>query len=74
MNAPALDLPEYVENTEPGRQRMLELLAFDVDDSGMEWTVQDVIEELELLVDTKATMAYEDFIDGVREQARRLLK
>ncbi|MGG1662922.1 hypothetical protein [Brevibacillus sp. NRS-1366] len=53
---------------------MLELLAFDVDDSGMEWTVQDVIEELELLVDTKATMAYEDFIDGVREQARRLLK
>ncbi|GEC93081.1 hypothetical protein [Brevibacillus brevis] len=69
-----LDFPEHVERTEPNRQRQLEALAFDVDDSGLEWTVRDVIEELELLVDGKAVMDHEDFIDGVKEQAKRLLK
>ncbi|MCM3143077.1 hypothetical protein [Brevibacillus sp. MER 51] len=69
-----LDLPEYVERTEPNRQRQLEPLAFDVDDSGLEWTVRDVIEELELLVDGKATMDHKDFVEGIREQARRLIK
>ncbi|NRS15848.1 hypothetical protein HP398_05295 [Brevibacillus sp. HB1.4B] len=74
MSAPVLDIQEYVEKTEPSRQRAIEALAFDFDDSGIEWTVRDVIEELELLVDGKATMDFEDFIDGIREQARRLLK
>ncbi|MBH0328802.1 hypothetical protein ABH14_03160 [Brevibacillus brevis] len=74
MSAPVLDFQEYVEKTEPSRQRAIEALAFDIDNSGIEWTVRDVIEELELLVDGKATMDFEDFIDGIREQARRLLK
>ncbi|TQK74941.1 hypothetical protein FB479_101552 [Brevibacillus sp. AG162] len=74
MRAPVLDFQEYVEKTEPSRQRAIETLAFDIDNSGIEWTVRDVIEELELLVDGKATMDFEDFIDGIREQARRLLK
>ncbi|AWX56918.1 hypothetical protein AB432_018515 [Brevibacillus brevis] len=74
MSAPVLDFQEYVEKTEPSRQRAIETLAFDIDNSGIEWTVRDVIEELELLVDGKATMDFEDFIDGIREQARRLLK
>ncbi|WP_188066676.1 hypothetical protein [Brevibacillus brevis] len=69
-----LDFPEYVERTEPNRQRQLEPLAFDVDDSGLEWTVRDVIEELELLVEGKATINHEDFVEGIREQARRLIK
>ncbi|RAT95689.1 hypothetical protein [Brevibacillus sp. Leaf182] len=74
MSAPLLDFQEYVEKTELSRQRSIEGLAFDIDDSGIEWTVRDVIEELELLVDGKATMDFEDFVDGIREQARRLLK
>lgn len=74
MSAPVLDFQEYVEKTEPSRQRAIETLAFDIDNSGIEWTVRDVIEELELLVDGKATMDFEDFVDGIREQARRLLK
>lgn len=74
MSAPVLDFQEYVEKTEPSRERAMEALAFDIDNSGIEWTVRDVIEELELLVDGKATMDFEDFIDGIREQARRLLK
>ncbi|BAH44548.1 hypothetical protein BBR47_35710 [Brevibacillus brevis NBRC 100599] len=74
MSAPVLDFQEYVEKTEPSRQRSIETLAFDIDNSGIEWTVRDVIEELELLVDGKATMDFEDFVDGIREQARRLLK
>ncbi|WP_429844538.1 hypothetical protein [Brevibacillus sp. FIR094] len=74
MSAPVLDFQEYVEKTESSRQRSIETLAFDIDNSGIEWTVRDVIEELELLVDGKATMDFEDFIDGIREQARRLLK
>ncbi|MDC0760586.1 hypothetical protein POF51_07780 [Brevibacillus sp. AG] len=74
MSAPVLDFQEYVEKTESSRQRAIETLAFDIDNSGIEWTVRDVIEELELLVDGKATMDFEDFVDGIREQARRLLK
>lgn len=74
MSPPVLDFQDYVEKTEPSRQRAIETLAFDIDNSGIEWTVRDVIEELELLVDGKATMDFEDFIDGIREQARRLLK
>ncbi|QDS35871.1 hypothetical protein [Brevibacillus brevis] len=66
------DFPEYVERTEPIRQRGQEKLAFAVDESGIEWTVRDVIEELGLLVDGKATMNFEEFIEGIREQGRRL--
>jgi hypothetical protein len=69
-----LDFPQYVERTETTRQRLLQPIAFDDDRDDLEWTVRDVIEELELLVDAKATMAPEEFVDGVREQARRLLK
>ncbi len=69
-----LDFPQYVERTEPTRQRLLHPIAFDDDRDDLEWTVRDVIEELEYLVDMKATMAPEEFVDGVREQARRLLK
>jgi hypothetical protein len=68
------DFPTYVERTEAARQRMLQPIAFDDDRDDLEWTVRDVIEELEYLVDMKATMAPEEFVDGVREQARRLLK
>lgn len=68
------DFPTYVERTEPTRQRLLHPIAFDNDRDDLEWTVRDVIEELEYLVDMKATMAPEEFVDGVREQARRLLK
>ncbi|MED4581840.1 hypothetical protein P9578_03500 [Brevibacillus choshinensis] len=74
MSAPVLDFEKYVEITEPGRQQELEVLAFDIDDTGIEWKIRDVIEELEFLVDGKATMAPEEFIDGIREQARRLIK
>jgi len=74
MSAPVLDYPAYVDRTEPARQRLLQPLAFDDDGSDLEWTVRDVIEELELIVDMRATMAPEDFLDGVKEQARRLLK
>jgi hypothetical protein len=69
-----LDFPQYVERTETTRQRLLQPIAFDDDRDDLEWTVRDVIEELEYLVDMKATMAPEEFVDGVREQARRLLK
>jgi len=69
-----LDFPQYVERTEASRQRLLHPIAFDDDRDDLEWTVRDVIEELEYLVDMKATMAPEEFVDGVREQARRLLK
>ncbi|QRG65278.1 hypothetical protein [Brevibacillus choshinensis] len=74
MSVPLLDFQKFVEITEPFRQRQLEILAFDMNVSKIEWTVRDVIEELELLVDGRATMAPEEFIDGIREQARRLLK
>ncbi|QDS37997.1 hypothetical protein [Brevibacillus brevis] len=67
-----LDFPDYVERTERIRQRGQEKLTFDVDESGIEWTVRDVIEELRLLVDGKATMDLEEFIEGIREQGRRL--
>jgi hypothetical protein len=69
-----LDFPQYVERTEAARQRLLQPIAFDDDRNDLERTVRDVIEELEYLVDMKATMAPEEFVDGVREQARRLLK
>lgn len=69
-----LDFPQYVERTEASRQRLLHPIAFDDDRDDLEWTVRDVIEELEYLVDMKATMAPEEFRDGVREQARRLCR
>lgn len=74
MNAQVHDFPEQVEQTEPIRQRLLQPLAFDDQNDSIEWTVRDVIEELEFLVDMRATMASEDFQNGVRDQARRLLK
>ncbi|MFP3390648.1 hypothetical protein [Brevibacillus sp. SIMBA_040] len=76
MSELLLDFPEYVELTEPIRKQQLETLAFDSDEEmdTLEWTVRDVIEELEFLVDLRATMAKEDFKDQAREQARRLLK
>lgn len=74
MNAQVHDFPEQVEQTESTRQRLLQPLAFDEQNDSLEWTVRDVIEELEFLVDMRATMASEDFQSGVRDQARRLLK
>lgn len=74
MNAPLLDYQEHVEQTEATRQRLLQPLAFDDQNDSLEWTVRDVIEELEFLVDMRATMAQGEFLDGVREQAKRLLK
>ena len=74
MTGQLLDFQEYVEISEPARQRHLGQLEVILDDSGMEWTVRDVIEELELLVEGKSTMDFGDFVDGIREQARRLLK
>ncbi len=74
MSASLPDFPAYVERTEPIRQKQLLPLAFDADDDGLEWVVRDVIEELEYLVDLRATMAPEDFREEVRIQARRLLK
>lgn len=76
MNAPLLDFPEHVEKTELIRQQQLLPLAFDSDDEmdKLAWTVQDVIEEMEFLIDLRATMTPEDFRDGVREQASRLFK
>lgn len=74
MPGQLLDIQEFVEITEPARQRHLGHLAIEIDDSGLEWTVRDVIEELDLLVEGKSTMDLGDFVDGIREQARRLLK
>ncbi|WP_301171073.1 hypothetical protein [Brevibacillus nitrificans] len=76
MNARLLDFPEHVEKTELIRQQQLIPLAFDSDEGTdkLAWIVRDVIEELELLIDMRATMTIEDFRDGVREQARRLMK
>lgn len=74
MNAQLLDFPEYVERTESARQRLLQPLVFDRHDDDLEWTVRDVIEELEYLVDLRATMTPDDFREGVREQVKRLLK
>ncbi|WP_419878021.1 hypothetical protein [Brevibacillus centrosporus] len=76
MNAPLLDFPEHVEKTELIRQQQLLPLAFDSDDETdkLAWTVRDVIEEMEFLIDMRATMTTEDFRDGVRDQARRLFK
>ena len=68
------DFPTYVERTEPTRQKQLQSLEIDEDDDDLEWTVRDVIEELEFLVELRSTMAPEDFRDEVRIQARRLLK
>ncbi|WP_339167039.1 hypothetical protein NSQ24_01275 [Brevibacillus sp. FSL L8-0520] len=68
------DFPEYVEQTEPTRQKLQKPLVFDIDDDNLEWTVRDVIEELEYLVDLRATMTPEDFHEEVREQAKRLLR
>lgn len=76
MNAPLLDFPEHVEKTELIRKHQLLPLAFDSDDETdkLAWIVRDVIEELEFLIDMRATMTPEDFRDGVREQASRLFK
>lgn len=70
------DFPTYVEQTEPIRQKYLQPLAFDTDEDGeqLEWTARDVIEELELIIDARATMASEEFREEIREQAKRLLK
>ncbi|WP_411502932.1 hypothetical protein [Brevibacillus centrosporus] len=76
MNAPLLDFPEHVEKTELIRRQHLLPLAFDLDDETdkLAWTVRDVIEELEILIDLRATMAPGEFQEGVRDQARRLFK
>lgn len=74
MNGQVLDIPEHVEQTEATRQRLLQPLAFDDQNDSLEWTVRDVIEELEFLVDMRATMAPGEFLEGVKEQAKRLLK
>ena len=74
MSASLPDFPAYVEQTEPIRQRQLQPLAVYEDDDGLEWTVRDVMEELELLLEARSTMEPEDFREEVRQQARRLLK
>ncbi|RNB90190.1 hypothetical protein EDM59_01735 [Brevibacillus nitrificans] len=76
MNAPLLDFPEHIEKTELIRQQQLLPLAFDSDErtDKLAWTVRDVIEELELLIDMRATMVTGEFQEGVRDQARRLFK
>ncbi|WP_301170404.1 hypothetical protein [Brevibacillus nitrificans] len=76
MNAPLLDFPEHVEQTESIRQQQLLPLAFDPNEETdkLAWTVRDVIEEMEFLIDLRATMAPGEFQEGVREQARRLFK
>ncbi|NRQ51950.1 hypothetical protein [Brevibacillus sp. HD1.4A] len=74
MSASLPDFPAYVEQTESIRQMQLQTLAFDDDADGMDWLVRDVVEELEFLIDQRATMATEDFREEVRIQARRLLK
>lgn len=68
------DFPEYVERTERSRQKLLQPLVFDVKNDDLEWIVRDVIEELEFLIDLRATMTPEDFHEEVREQAKRLLR
>lgn len=67
------DFPQQVEQTEPMRQRHLQVLAFDVVNDDLEWTIRDVIEELESLIDLKATMSRVEFREAVRDQARRLI-
>ncbi|MED2010917.1 hypothetical protein P4V39_22880 [Brevibacillus borstelensis] len=70
------DFPAYVEQTEPIRQQHLQPLAFDTDEDSdqLEWVARDVIEELELIIDARATMFPEEFREEIREQAKRLLK
>jgi len=70
---PLPDFPEHVERTEPIRQRHLQVLAFDVGNDDLEWTIRDVIEELEYLVDMQATMSRSEFREAVRDQAKRLI-
>jgi len=70
---PLPDFPEHVERTEPMRQRHLHVLAFDVVNEDLEWTIRDVIEELEYLVDMQATMSRSEFREAVRDQAKRLI-
>jgi len=70
---PLPDFPEHVERTEPMRQRHLQVLAFDVVNDDLEWTIRDVIEELEYLVDMQATMSRSEFREAVRDQAKRLI-
>ncbi|MGG1531421.1 hypothetical protein [Brevibacillus agri] len=74
MNVSLPDFPTYVERTEPIRQRQLQVLSIGMDDDGLEWTVRDVMEELELLLEARSTMEPEDFREEVRQQASRLLK
>jgi hypothetical protein len=69
---PLPDFPEHVERTQPIRQRHLQVLAFDVRDDELEWKIRDVIEELEYLVDVRATMSRSEFREAVIDQARRL--
>ncbi len=66
------DFPEHVERTEPMRERHLQVLAFDIRDDNLEWTIRDVIEELESLVDLKATISRAEFREYAAEQGRRL--
>lgn len=74
MNAHLLDFPEYVERTEPIRRRQIQALAFDVHDDQLERKVRDVIEELEYLVDIRATLSRSEFREAVRDQTRRLIE
>jgi len=67
------DFPEHVERTEPMQQRHLQVLAFDVCNDDLEWTIRDVIEDLEYLVDMQATMSRSEFREAVRDQAKRLI-
>jgi hypothetical protein len=71
---PLPDFPEHVDRIEPIRQRHLQVLAFDVQDDDLEWKIRDVIEELEYLVDMRATMSRSEFREAVRDQARRLIE
>lgn len=72
MSVSLPDFATYVEQTEPIRQRQLQGLALDMDYDGLEWTVRDVIEELELLLEARSTMEREDFLEELKAQGRRL--
>lgn len=73
MNGPLLDFPEYVERTAPIRLRQMQVLAFDDYDDELERTVRDVIEELEYLIESRASMMRSEFREEVRFQAKRLM-
>ena len=75
MNLHLPDLPEHVDKTEPFRQRYNNFVgtAFDEDDAELERTVRDVIDELEMILETKGDRSHINNKALINDQARRLL-